>query len=199
MVPRVVLHFDVNETIMVGDPAGGDSFDDCINKILAKTTYVRPRREGDLSPGGRWNEWVWHDGSPLDPLLRGAAAPPPIVPDGEFERPAGEGCISFYKVSMLKKLFAKRFTADDSPGSVYAAEAERLRALLRWPADVPVDDRLCTDGYHSFLPAFFRTLSELTKRDTTFSLVRALHPVRSPPDPIVAAHDRLDRPPLIRT
>ncbi len=31
--PKLVLHFDVNETILVGDDAGGDTFDDCLNKV----------------------------------------------------------------------------------------------------------------------------------------------------------------------
>ena len=32
-LPRLVLHFDVNETILLGDVAGGDSFEDAINKL----------------------------------------------------------------------------------------------------------------------------------------------------------------------
>ena len=173
--PRLCLHFDVNETIMVGDPAGGDNFEDCINKMLAKNAYVRSRRPEDSGGGGRWDEWVWHDGSPLDPLVRGSAASPRLLPDGEFDRP--EGCMSFYKVSALKKPFAKGFTDDGSPGSIYVAEAKRLRELLRWPEGVPVDERLCHDGYHMFLPAFFCTLFELTRRDWSFSLVN------TPPSP----------------
>ena len=34
-LPRLVLHFDVNETILLGDVAGGDSFEDGINKCIA--------------------------------------------------------------------------------------------------------------------------------------------------------------------
>ena len=30
---KLVLHFDINETILVGDDAGGDSVDDCFNKV----------------------------------------------------------------------------------------------------------------------------------------------------------------------
>ena len=41
--PKLVLHFDVNETIMVGDPAGGDTFEDCLNKMIAKNAFVRAR------------------------------------------------------------------------------------------------------------------------------------------------------------
>ena len=44
--PRLVLHFDVNETIMVADPAGGDSFEDVLNKMLAKTAFDAKK--------GRW-------------------------------------------------------------------------------------------------------------------------------------------------
>lgn len=36
----LVLHFDVNETILIGDEAGGDSFDDTLNKALAKAALV---------------------------------------------------------------------------------------------------------------------------------------------------------------
>ena len=30
--PPLCLQFDVNETIMLGDPVGGDSYDDSLNK-----------------------------------------------------------------------------------------------------------------------------------------------------------------------
>ena len=46
--PRLVLHFDVNETIMVADPAGGDSFEDVLNKMLAK------RRSCDERTAAPW-------------------------------------------------------------------------------------------------------------------------------------------------
>jgi hypothetical protein len=38
------LHFDINETILLGDPAGGDSYEDSLNKILAKVAFVKPVR-----------------------------------------------------------------------------------------------------------------------------------------------------------
>jgi len=30
---KLVLHFDINETILIGDEAGGDSVEDCLNKV----------------------------------------------------------------------------------------------------------------------------------------------------------------------
>ena len=66
---------DINETILLGDPAGGDTFDESLNKIIAKVAYVRPVPP-DAQRGGRWPAWEWHDGSPLDPDLRAADALP---------------------------------------------------------------------------------------------------------------------------
>ncbi|KAL9178435.1 hypothetical protein ACHAXT_003765, partial [Thalassiosira profunda] len=39
-LPHLFLHFDVNETILIGDPAGGDSVEECLNKIIAKSAFV---------------------------------------------------------------------------------------------------------------------------------------------------------------
>jgi hypothetical protein len=38
---HLILHFDINETILVGDDAGGDSREDSLNKILAKSAFVQ--------------------------------------------------------------------------------------------------------------------------------------------------------------
>jgi hypothetical protein len=48
---KLVLHFDVNETIMVGDPAGGDSSEDCLNKMICKSTFVQPRSKKRAAAG----------------------------------------------------------------------------------------------------------------------------------------------------
>jgi hypothetical protein len=39
-MPHLFLHFDVNETILIGDPAGGDTVEECLNKIIAKSAFV---------------------------------------------------------------------------------------------------------------------------------------------------------------
>ena len=68
--PRLCLNFDVNETIMIGDPAGGDTFEESLNKILAKIAFVKPVPPDEQDATAQWPEWVWHDGSPLDPALK---------------------------------------------------------------------------------------------------------------------------------
>ena len=75
---KLILHFDVNETIMIGDPAGGDTFEDCLNKMIAKNAFIRPREPppaadevGEGKPLGRWGEWTWHEDA--GPNARGSS------------------------------------------------------------------------------------------------------------------------------
>ena len=153
---RLALHFDVNETIMVGDPAGGDTFDDSLNKILAKSAFVRPA-PGMPEDTPLLERWLWHDGSPLDPAKRTSSSPkPPLLPERTFDAP--DGCTAFYKVKALKKAHAKGFTDAASPGAIYSDELERMRETLAWPAGAPVEPRLCEDGHQLLIPAFFHTL-----------------------------------------
>merc|ERR1719326_1995997 len=170
--PPLCIHFDVNETIMLGDPAGGDSYEDSLHKILAKVAFVRPAppESAGVRRSGRWADWTWHDGSPLDPLQRDPSAPPPpLLPEAFADPP---GCVRFYNVRELKGKFAKCFAAPGSPGAIYADVLEELRAQLRWPEGVPRDAALCSDeGYHRFLPAFFDTLVELRRRGRPYSVV----------------------------
>jgi hypothetical protein len=129
---------DINETILLGDPAGGDTFEESLNKIIAKVAYVRKVPPAEQK-GGRWPQWAWHDGSPLDPELRTADMPlPPLLPDS-FSSPPG--CSKFYNVKELKKPFAKSFASDASPGSIYRDEYNQLKAAMKWPEDFPIDSR----------------------------------------------------------
>jgi hypothetical protein len=78
-----VLHFDVNETIMVGDPAGGDTFDESLNKIVCKSAFCRT---GDGE--------TWHDGAAV--VAGEAAVGTPIPPlHTAWEWP--EGCAPIYR------------------------------------------------------------------------------------------------------
>jgi hypothetical protein len=124
---KLVLHFDVNETIMVGDPAGGDSFEDCLNKMICKSTFVRPRSKKRAAAGKKDTaailalaDYEWHDGSPLD-----SPQPPPLVTS--FEWPTG--CLPAYNVPCFKA-HAKTFTLAPSPGAVYRSLYQKLEEAL---------------------------------------------------------------------
>eukprot|EP00929_Paragymnodinium_shiwhaense_P034911 TRINITY_DN18949_c0_g1_i1.p1 TRINITY_DN18949_c0_g1~~TRINITY_DN18949_c0_g1_i1.p1 ORF type:complete len:412 (+),score=89.43 TRINITY_DN18949_c0_g1_i1:74-1309(+) len=168
---KLWLHFDVNETILVGDPAGGDTFEDCLNKILAKSAFIRRREKNGHEPTGQWTDWVWHDGSPLDPAERGPdSAPPPLL--DPWKPP--EGCLQFYTADKALSRFNKLFSVE-GPGVIYRAEWEKLREALRWPSDGPEDPRLIQkegeEKFYTILPAFFVTLVELSEREEMVSVV----------------------------
>lgn len=171
---KLIVHFDVNETIMVGDPAGGDSFEDCLNKMICKNAFVRTRSgSGGASAAlaaKSLDELCWWDGTPLCTDAEPSAPPPPLVYD--FEWP--EGCVPFYKVEGLKKAHAKRFTEPGKAGCVYRQLYEQLEQAMRLPAgqEGKVDKRLTLDGVHWFLlPAFFLTLHHLHRSERDFGLI----------------------------
>lgn len=162
--PHLVLHFDVNETIMVGDPAGGDSYQDSLNKVLAKSAFCRV--DGPLGAYGSAaaTPTVWHDGIPMADL---PVPPPPLRPEWTFDTPPGVGC--FYKQSELKRAHAKCFADPGSPGVIYERERDRLQAAMAWQhAPHPA---LSEGSTSALIPAFYRTLDTLRRSHRPFSVV----------------------------
>jgi len=84
--PKLVLHFDVNETIMIGDPAGGDTLEDCLNKIVCKSAYVRGHDQV-MSTGNKTLPTHWHDGTPVNDT------PPPLYTGWDIPN----GAVSYYR------------------------------------------------------------------------------------------------------
>ena len=108
---RLVLHFDVNETIVIEDIAGGDTCEDCLNKILAKNALVR------RSP----SSMLWWDGTEIIPHGPPFSAregmmvtPPPLFPEWEWPL----GCEPYYKVCKSK---SKSFTTHDGKHVLFLA------------------------------------------------------------------------------
>jgi hypothetical protein len=152
---KLILHFDVNETIMVGDPAGGDTFEESLNKCICKNAFIKlkdgvnyssvnPANGGDQE---RWSNYTWHDGSPLDPKFRTGthSIPPPLITSFD----AGDASnICVYKTPEFKSLFAKSFTEGDSPGVIYRDLYEKIESAMRIPEGCDIDPRLTHDGVH---------------------------------------------------
>ena len=158
--PKLVLHFDVNETIMCGDPAGGDTFEASLNKIICKSALVQTR---GIARGGMPTRW--RDGSAI---ASSGTEPPPLFTG--FEWP--EGTVSFYRAGPSAKACARTFTEPGQPGEAYRPLFNRLEESLRWPQSIKPPKRLCHDGMHHFLiPAFFTTIRELAKRGAASGIV----------------------------
>ena len=103
-LPRLVLHVDVNETIMAEDAAGGDTFEDTLNKVLCKNSFVRATN-GHPEGGGAEDVATevpkfWYDGTPI-----GTSEPPPLLPEA-WEEP--HGCTRAYRTHLKTK--ARRFS-----------------------------------------------------------------------------------------
>lgn len=191
--PKLVLHFDVNETILIGDPAGGDSFEDCLNKIIAKSAFVRSTDASSPLLATSLSQLAWRDGSPLGggssdvsrahvggssdgahpPPPTNPPHPPPLLTDWHWP----DGCAPFYKCAKRCGYDARRFTEPGEPGRGYRGVYEQMERALRLPTDGEHADgerhpSPSGDGVHHLLiPAFFEALDSLLECGREFTLV----------------------------
>ena len=177
--PHLVLHFDINETILVGDEAGGDSPEACLNKMLAKSAFVLMDNvvrecEGQQPEASRRalrntkniKPTKWWDGTPLQarcmsPTL--PANPPPLYT--EFSWPPNS--CPYYRTSFKHK--AKSFTKHD--GAPYLSLYHQLDdkcSLLRNQCRNSGGFCEHSSTLHHILPAFFHTLNELKRQKKSF-------------------------------
>lgn len=172
---HLILHLDINETILLGDDAGGDSRHDSVQKMLAKSAFCQLPSSHDAADDKNsvtrttstaistaWEETEqtypthWWDGqemgretSPLPPLYTGWEWPP--------------GCCPYYRTG-YKKL-SKRFV-DEHHGRIYKPVLQACEEALAQ-----------NHSNNHILPAFYRTLEGLIsnvktkKDDSSFQIV----------------------------
>lgn len=176
----LVLHFDVNETLLLDDPAGGDTPEDCLNKIIAKSAFCRIPASAQLDKNVPLSSVVptqWLDGSPILGSPEGNTKNVAGIRESEdqsrmstnnkcpglhtdWEWP--EGACPYYKTAYKK--FAKTFT--EHHGSGYRQIAEQIKQNLTLGEVVDgsreVDERISHDGVNHFmLPAFFHCMHKV--------------------------------------
>jgi hypothetical protein len=162
---HLVIHFDINETILVGDEAGGDSRDDCLNKMLAKSAFVKIPTTGTglTSVSADISAVVpthWWDGTPIqDEYDEASIVPPPLYTGWEWP----VGCCPYYRTA-YKKLST---TFVSHHGSIYKAVYNEIRDKLH-PSRF--GDQHCILSH--MLPAFFETLVELSNDDNITIVMR---------------------------
>jgi len=159
--PKLILHFDVNETIMLGDPAGGDTLVDSLNKIVCKNAYVLG---SDGNPSNSLPTH-WYDGSHIN------SNPPPLFTGWSIP----QGAVAYYRAGRAVDPYKKTFTENGAPGEAYRFAYNDMKAALLWPTGKDAtspDHRLCHDGVHHFLiPAFFHTIFTLAQQGRSFGVV----------------------------
>lgn len=148
-----ILHWDINETILVGDESGGDTREDCFNKMIAKSAFVQMTNhnhndKSDYDTTSSMTPTHWWDGSPITDIAAAAAVASNHVPPLYTGWNWPPGCCPYYRTAY--KRICKDFIRGH--GAIYEPF---YRALER---------RLTRDDpamFQNILPAFFRTIYQL--------------------------------------
>lgn len=170
----VVVHLDLNKTLLIADPAGGLSLEDSLASILASSAFGRVSRRDGSPP-----TWAL-----VDPMLAIAPAEPDLVNYNDFikqirfpfrdvPRSAGDedraAAMAFNKVQKdAGRRALSSFTAPDQPGAVFAPVLEALLAKIQVPAgaaEACAASRLAglREGTCFLLPCYFRLLNYLRR------------------------------------
>lgn len=162
---HLILHLDINETVLIGDEAGGDTNEDCLNKMLAKSAFVRmPGKGGHFSyeHTSSIEPTHWWDGSPILERYPSHAKPPPLHTDWEW--PAG--CCPYYRTKFKKR--SKTFVSHH--GSIYKELHDQLERKTKFDvADNNVFQE-CPVLSH-MIPALFETLIALSESSQPHTIV----------------------------
>lgn len=153
---KLIVHFDINETVLVGDDAGGDSREDSLNKILAKSAFVKIP-DGSMEMGKSMDDddtvmpTHWWDGSTIG---ESEGKVPPLYTGWDWP----EGCCPYYRTAFKKR--SKQFVHNNH-GKPYQAlyhEMQRLVAFNHFKNDdLP-------DILSHLIPALFDTIQSLSER-----------------------------------
>lgn len=122
---------------------GGDTKEESLNKILAKSAVVQKR--GDEEDISRQQPTHWWDGTPIDGE-ENAEIPPALKPQWTWP----EGCCPYYRTAYRKR--SKNFI--DHHGLIYKDVYHRMNTILTKP---PHFDPV----FANIIPSFFYTLHDL--------------------------------------
>ena len=185
-IPHLILHFDINETILVGDEAGGDSVHECLNKIIAKSAFCMvptttpcststentesAQLNFSISETKKMKPSHWWDGTPLpndkDNDDTTNETPPPLFTEWIWP----PSTVPYYRTAYKRN--AKCFTSHPH-GRCYQSLYHQLERALELPKSVQgsKDEVGCDHPFHRMIPSFFHTLVELQKRKWSYTLV----------------------------
>jgi hypothetical protein len=180
--PKLIIHLDVNGTIMPADPIKSKHVKSMLNIHLSKQAFVRRVEEEES------NQFVWWDGSPFQKGVQ-----PPLLPQYRYtchirEHYKDEGHVHQYPVddsisledfNSVHNIKCDNFTSQSLPGSVYKSELLNLMDTLEWkhegiePCIVETLTLPVTEGrrMNIFVPAFLELLRHLNAEGQEFILV----------------------------
>ena len=126
---RLVLHLDINETILLGDEAGGDSQHESLHKMIAKSAFcqIPPSHADNMR---EWTPTHWWNGQPItnpggdddDQNQKQSTLIPPLYTGWDWPK---DSC-PHYRTAYHSQ--SKRFV--ESHGHVYRPILEKCQELL---------------------------------------------------------------------
>jgi hypothetical protein len=172
---HLVLHFDINETILVGDEAGGDSREDSLNKILAKSAFVQKpllmdqqQQTTTLTDGSSHEDWEpthWWNGERIRDheqdyhSFMEKSNIPPLYTGWHWP----EGCCPYYRTRFKSR--SKNFIQHH--GALYKDIYDEMNRRLQPRAITTTAPAILATSYpilSHMLPAFFETVATLSKQ-----------------------------------
>lgn len=152
----LILHIDINETILVGDEAGGDTREESLNKILAKSAFVRLPENQNGIPLKEVIPTLWWDGTEIGGN-ENKTEPPPLYTGWNWP----PNCVPYYRTAFKKR--RKDFVNSD--GRCYKPLYDKMQEILSF------EDETLPNVLSHMLPAIFHTLVVLSNRKEPFRLV----------------------------
>jgi hypothetical protein len=160
----LVLHLDVNRTLIQVDPAGGKTLDDVLNANVAARVL------GQVNLAARtWTPTAGADPSVLSPTLESDQSYyDAFVDDVAYPKPPEMDTLPPAQADALwKEVSAKRremkhaFTAQGSPGAAYKSHFDGLKHSMMSPDGQP----------YYLIPSFFNLVNNLSAIDWPFAIV----------------------------
>lgn len=168
-LPKLVLHFDVNQTILMADPAQGKTLDHVLNDILSNMAF------GTVKDG----TWTWNGGSLKDRFDPDFFIAPEEMNYYTFVQekladPVGASKEECFEMKTRRKKLKTTFTDPGQPGEVLRSEYDKMLSKMKVSNAVKnskAAKELHIGEYHHLLPSFFCCIQELAKRGRDFRIV----------------------------
>ena len=148
---HLIVHFDINETILLGDQAGGDSLLDSWHKMFAKSAFCKIP---DIDSGNEQGSTSWEETQNLRPThwwdgqeIGSETTTPPLYTGWEWP----DRCCPYYRTAY--KEISKNFV--DHHGKVYRELFDKCQQVRKHSQASAMPS-----GSH-ILPALYHTLHHL--------------------------------------
>ena len=169
---HLVIHFDINETVLVGDEAGGDTREDSLNKMVAKSAFCQmPSRKNGQATSDQLYDYEstsvlepthWWDGSRIQDSYEQDTPVPPLWTQWHWPT----GCCPYYRTAFKHR--SKTFLSHH--GSIYRQLHDKLERNLVWEnsSNYPVFSTHPVLSH--LLPALFETIRALSRSNQQFTI-----------------------------